>query len=235
MRKYRHVVTDPCNLSLYSIRQNMIRRCYDPKCDRYKDYGGRGITICQEWLDDFDAFADWAYENGYEYRLTIDRIDVNENYEPNNCRWLTNAEQQNNKRQSLWIEYKGERKTLHTWCQELNLPYDATHNRITKGWDVEKAFTEPLFDPNKSFSKLCREHNINPATAHDRIKKLGWTLEDALNIPSLGRTARPRKYAKQAICVICGSEYTKTTGKQKYCSEKCHNASKRKEYKTKLA
>lgn len=85
---------------LYRIWQSMKSRCYYKKNKCYSCYGGRGISICKEWLGSFNTFADWALSNGYKDNLSIDRIDVNGDYEPENCRWATNAEQQKNKRKS---------------------------------------------------------------------------------------------------------------------------------------
>lgn len=84
---------------LYHIWQNMKDRCYRAKNKHYKDYGGRGITVCNEWFD-YITFKKWSINNGYQSNLTIDRIDVNGNYEPSNCRWITIQEQQRNKRNS---------------------------------------------------------------------------------------------------------------------------------------
>ena len=81
--------------------RNMKSRCYNPSNKSFKDYGGRGISICQEWLESFDSFYNWAIENGYKDDLTIDRINVNGNYEPSNCRWATRLEQNNNTRKTL--------------------------------------------------------------------------------------------------------------------------------------
>ena len=86
------------NHKLYPIWKMMKQRCYNPHCGNYKYYGGRGITVCQEWRKDFKVFYDWAISHGYQDGLSIDRIDVNGNYEPANCRWITMAEQNRNKR-----------------------------------------------------------------------------------------------------------------------------------------
>ena len=105
------------NTRLYHIWICMKDRCYNPKNKKYKDYGGRGIIICDEWINDFEAFANWAYDNGYIENVsrgecTIDRIDVNGNYCQQNCRWVNQKVQTNNKRNNHYITYNGERHTL---------------------------------------------------------------------------------------------------------------------------
>ena len=102
---------NPWRGRLNRIYGNMLRRCYDEKSDNYSRYGGRGITVCEEWRNSFDTFADWAYSNGYSKYLSIDRIDNSKGYSPKNCRWVTMQEQQNNKTTNIFFEIDGERKT----------------------------------------------------------------------------------------------------------------------------
>lgn len=131
------------NHILYSKWEHIKDRCLNPNDKGYKNYGGRGIKICDEWIDSFETFYNWSMQNGYKEGLTIDRIDVNGNYEPSNCRWVTMKEQSNNKRNNIYIEYNGEIKTLKQWCDELNMNYKKIHNRLYKlKWEVTRAFEE---------------------------------------------------------------------------------------------
>lgn len=109
----------------------MVSRCYNPKTKRFSDYGGRGIEVCNEWIKEngFDNFYEWSMKNGYEPNLTIDRIDVNGNYEPSNCRWITNLSQQNNKRTNVMFEYEGKKQSLKEWSRELQLNYSSMYWR----------------------------------------------------------------------------------------------------------
>jgi len=108
------------------------------KNNAYKNYSGRGINICKEW-NEFISFYNWAIKNGYEDNLTIDRIDVNGNYEPNNCRWVTMKEQQNNKRDNVRIDYMGECHTLSEWEERLGMNRGLLRNRLYRGWSIERA------------------------------------------------------------------------------------------------
>lgn len=103
---------------LYKCWLNMKNRCHNPNTVDYKNYGGRGITICPEWQE-FEPFYEWAMANGYSDDLTIDRIDVNGNYEPDNCRWATMKEQSRNRTDNCIVEINGERKILQDWVEEL--------------------------------------------------------------------------------------------------------------------
>lgn len=128
---------------LHNIWCNMKARCYNSNHPHYSDYGGRGITVCQEWLDDFMNFYNWSMENGYSDDLSIDRINNDKGYSPDNCRWVKNVIQANNKRNNKFIKYKGETKTIHEFSREYNIDYSCLRWRIENGWDVEKALTTP--------------------------------------------------------------------------------------------
>ena len=125
---------------LYRIWGNMKTRCYNPNSDAYHNYGARGIKICDEWLNDFKNFYDWAINNGYKDNLTIDRIDVNGNYEPTNCRWCTDKEQCNNTRKNRYITYKNITHTISEWAEIRGIARDTLRNRIVKHhWSIERA------------------------------------------------------------------------------------------------
>lgn len=124
---------------LFSIWANMKSRCYNPNTDHYSSYGARGIRVCEEWLNDFQAFYDWAMKNGYRDDLTIDRIEVNGNYEPGNCRWATSKRQANNTRRCVKVILNGETKTLSEWCDLLGINYRTVQDRRRRGWKIEDA------------------------------------------------------------------------------------------------
>lgn len=130
---------------IYNIWNSMKQRCNNIKSKDYKNYGGRGIKVCDEWKNDFMSFYNWTINNGYKDDLTLDRIDVNGNYEPNNCRWVTWKEQGNNTRVNRIIEYNGKKKTLSEWAKELNINYSTLNNRInTNKWEIQKAFSQEV-------------------------------------------------------------------------------------------
>lgn len=108
---------------LYNIWQGMKQRCHNENVPNYKNYGARGIKICQEWLDDFMNFYDWAMNNNYQEGLTIDRIDNNNSYSPTNCRWADNITQQNNRRSNIYIVVNGEQMSLKAACQKYHKNY----------------------------------------------------------------------------------------------------------------
>lgn len=117
-------------------------RCNNPNDKKYDSYGGRGIKMCDEW-NDFQRFYDWSMENGWEQGLTIDRINVNGNYEPDNCRWVTMKVQQNNRRDNKYITFNGKTQTMQQWCDELGIPHSTLWNRLNVlGWSLEKALNK---------------------------------------------------------------------------------------------
>lgn len=128
---------------LYNIWLNMKRRCTNKNNPEFYLYGGRGISICKEWLD-FSVFADWAFSHGYQDDLSIDRIDVNGPYTPENCRWITNKSQQNNKRNNHILTVNGETHTIAEWSEISGIKYDTIERRINKyGWTEKEAVTIP--------------------------------------------------------------------------------------------
>lgn len=132
---------------LYKTYSNIKMRCYNADNSRYRFYGARGIMMCDEWLNDFQAFYDWAMANGYQENLTIDRIDVDGNYEPTNCRWVTRQSQQNNRRDNHLIEFNGQVHTMAEWARIAGINYHTLAQRVnTYGWSVEKALTEKVGD-----------------------------------------------------------------------------------------
>jgi hypothetical protein len=135
-----HTIHGGKGTRLYGIWKGMRERCNTPSSTTYKNYGARGIKVCKQW-DDFQVFKKWALSHGYNDKLTIDRIDVNGNYEPNNCRWVSYRENSNNKRNSRFIEYQGQIKTVAEWAQIYNLKYGTLWMRLKKGWSVERALT----------------------------------------------------------------------------------------------
>lgn len=134
---------------LYRIWARMKNRCYCKNNSAYSDYGGRGIIVCDEWRNDFDAFYDWAISHGYKDNLSIDRIDCNGNYEPDNCRWSTSEVQNNNKRNNDYIEYNNETHTLAEWGKILGIRRATLWARIYNyNWSIDRAFTEPVHKKN---------------------------------------------------------------------------------------
>lgn len=231
--RYKHKKMD--NLSLWYRWHGIKKRCRNERDERYHQYGGRGIKVCDEWLESFDNFAEWALSNGYAENLTLERIDVNGDYCPENCKWITPQEQAFNKRDTKWVDYKGEHIQLKVLCDRLGVTYDTVHDRIYKrGWSVEDAIERPSKRTDSLMSK-CRERGLNYGTIRDRVTKLGWSEEEALNTPCEGRyncVIRHRKEMPDRSCPICGTVFSPKNARQKYCSESCHAKSHRVEYKS---
>ena len=122
----------------------MRNRCFNSNNKSFVYYGGRGISVCDEW-NEFLNFEKWAIQNGFEENLTLDRIDVNGNYEPENCRWISQKEQMRNTRANHLLTYNGYTKTMADWAEITGIPYSTLKQRINKyNYSVEKALTKPV-------------------------------------------------------------------------------------------
>lgn len=135
---------DGKNTRLYSIWVDMRRRCENQKNPSFSRYGGSGITVCPEWHD-FTVFRTWAYSHGYSEILTIDRIDNDKGYSPENCRWVTLKVQENNRRNNTLLVFKGECHTLSQWAEITGIHRATIGRRIHNyGWPIDRALTEPV-------------------------------------------------------------------------------------------
>lgn len=155
------MITNKTKLSgnrLYYIWNNIKTRCYNIKSKDYKNYGGRGISMCDDWRTSSKTFCEWAKSNGYVDGMTIERIDNNGNYCPENCTWIPKSEQVNNRRNCLLYTYNNKTQNLAQWCNELGLDYKRTFDRIrNKGWTFERAISTPVYVSKRN--KKARLYN----------------------------------------------------------------------------
>ena len=174
------------NKRLYGIWSNMKTRCNNPKVKPYKNYGGRGITICDEW-GKYDGFYKWAMSSGYQDNLTLDRIDSDGNYCPENCRWATQKEQQNNRRNNHLLTYNGETRTLKQWEEICGIDYTLIVHRLKRGMSVHDAlFAIPKKARQIEFNgelhtvaEWSKITGIRRMLINDRLRN-GWSVERAL-------------------------------------------------------
>lgn len=160
------------NTRLYRIWANMKTRCYNQKDPHYKNWGARGIRVCDEWREDFSAFYSWAMSNGYAEDLSIDRIDNDKGYSPENCRWATSEEQKENKQSPVRkISYGGETLTISEWTSRLGLGKETIRERLKKGWTEEEA----LFGRGTTPRKKLSEPEVREIRA---LHKSGWRGSD---------------------------------------------------------
>lgn len=129
---------------LYSIYNNMLTRCTNSKSNHFHRYGGRGIEVCEEWRNSFEAFREWAMVNGYSEKLTLDRQNNDGNYEPSNCRWVTVREQTLNSSRNHLITMDGVCKPLTEWCVDCGINPKTVRDRLRRGWETEKALKTPI-------------------------------------------------------------------------------------------
>jgi len=143
----------------YSIWRGMMDRCYKKSTDSYYLYGARGITVCDRWKTSVQNF--YADMGEPLPRMTIDRIDSYKGYSPSNCRWATNKEQANNKRNNVRIEFNGVHKTITMWAESVGLPKTAVRARIRLGWEIKDALTFPIMERIKYKSRKKAGKNAN--------------------------------------------------------------------------
>ena len=158
---------------VYRIWLNMRQRCNNPNSDDYSYYGGRGISICKEW-DDAAVFCEWAMNNGYDTELTIDRIDVNGNYTPDNCRWLTRLEQGKNIRNNVWMEINGETLIMSDVARKYNVPISSLWVRYKQGIIGNDLIKRPVLNgiqingEFKTVRQISEEYGISHSTVRAR-------------------------------------------------------------------
>jgi len=186
------------HLKLYRVWGSMLRRCNDSSIDSYKNYGGRGIRVCEAWSD-FVAFHDWAFASGYREGLFIDRIDNDGNYEPSNCRWVTRRESQNNTRATIFATAFGVTKTALDWANDERcvVGHKTLVARLKSGIEHHEAITRPVketqpdLDTLTAFgvTKTVREWLADPRCVvgddvlRSRVLRLGWSHEKSLSFP----------------------------------------------------
>ena len=181
------------NTQLYNSWRGMKERCNNKNNKRYDNYGGKGIIVCEEW-NNFLNFKEWALNNGYEPGLTIERKDVNGNYEPSNCCWATNKEQSNNRTTNHLLTFNGETLTINQWAEKLNIKRELIKDRLRLGWNVDDALTTPAAKCEQhdnyefegethSIAEWAKIKGIKYDTLHWRICRVGWDIEKALNTP----------------------------------------------------
>lgn len=147
---------------LYDVLRMAKKRCTDQDYKFYKNYGARGIRVCDEWTgkNGVDNFVRWAMSSGYHPGLTLERIDNDGNYSPDNCRWATMKEQSNNRRSNITITMNGETKTLTQWCEHFSVPYDLARDRyVGRGWTIEDAMFTPKFHKPLSGREYGKKSN----------------------------------------------------------------------------
>ena len=182
---------------LYGVWLGMKNRTRNSNHKDYKYCGAKGITICEEWDKSYESFKAWALNNGYRDDLTIDRIDDNGNYCPENCRWADAYTQANNKSNNHLITYNGKTQNMTQWARELGVSRGLIKDRLKSGWSVEDALTKEKREPGESIlnrfltyngktmtaSRWADELGINKGTLSYRLNQLGWSTEKALSTP----------------------------------------------------
>ena len=143
-----HRVHGESSSRLHYIWSSMLQRCNNPHVEKYPRYGGRGISVCPQWKD-FSIFREWAISSGYTDALSLDRINVNGNYAPDNCRWVTLADQHRNKSSNRMLSLNGQTKCLVEWAELLKISRQTLQSRLASGWSIEDTLTTPVGQKRK--------------------------------------------------------------------------------------
>lgn len=143
----RNMTHGHSNERLHFVWRGIKKRCYNPNHVEYKNYGGRGIKLCKEWHD-YSVFREWAYSNGYDEnaergKCTIERIDNDKDYCPENCKFASMKEQANNKSSNRYISYNNKTQTVAQWADELNIRQETLRRRMQRGWSIERTLSTP--------------------------------------------------------------------------------------------
>lgn len=178
--KAKHLMS---NTRLCKIYYGIRKRCLNPKSSVYKYYGGKGVKICNEWLDTENGsirFIDWAKHNGYNDKLTIDRIDPNGNYCPENCRWITPKAQNNNRSNNILYSYNGETHNINEWCEILKLNYSTVYTRLFREkLPFEEAIKKEKHDKNRK-KLLCVELNKTFPSIKNAAQSIGTSSSNLI-------------------------------------------------------
>lgn len=167
-----NIVHGECGTRLYRIWRGMRKRCYDKNHHAYLRYGGRGIFVCDAWNNSFVAFSEWAHSNGYQEHLTLERIDNDKEYSPNNCTWATRKVQNNNRSSNKILAFDGISMTQSQWAEAMGLTKNVIHDRLARGWTIPDALTTPI-----DISK--RNHIPRPSVKIQRLTEWDVVLNEA--------------------------------------------------------
>lgn len=218
---------------LNNIYRGIKTRCYNSNRKEYERYGGRGITMCEEWLDSdrrthkgWEAFKQWSLLNGYTDEKTIDRIDNNKGYCPENCRWVSVKVQANNKRTNHFITHNGETKTIAQWSEEIGVNYGTLQSRVTRNkMNTEKALKNENYHnkmitykgQTKPLSIWCKELNLIYTKTYSRLFKYHWSVEKSFELQGNSTTLQiTYKNKTQSIAGWCRElklDYVKINGR----------------------
>ena len=196
----------------YKAFQSMKQRCLNPNNKSYKNYGGRGIKICERWMER-NGFNNFIEDMGHKpsAKHSIDRMNNDEDYSPENCRWTTQAEQMRNTSKTLNITFRNKTQCLKDWCQELNINYHKAHDRFKAGNSIEDILSDSKYTKNnrllefngqiKSLQDWATQYNINQSALNRRLFR-GWTIEKSLTTPMNPQNNKKPKNKLRPPCNI---------------------------------